>query len=262
LPSPNYGAQIAVFTGTPTALTQVWVSPTSCGASGNAQVPPGCSVTSSNFSVAANSCAYIAVDGFAGDACDYTVTLSNVDCPCNLPVELISFSAECAQDKLLVKWETGSEYNSNYFTIEKSFDGITFHPVKQVQAAGNSNTIRKYLVALTDLPMENSYYRLSQTDFDGTTKTFTPVSVKGCGNDNITAYSSGNEVFVTVNSKTVNSYHIVIYDMHGKLVFQKNELFPAGKNTAAYSINAGSGVYYLKVYNEQNLQMQKISIQR
>ncbi|HRD40718.1 MAG TPA: hypothetical protein PLC65_18960, partial [Bacteroidia bacterium] len=163
LSTPNNGAQIAVFTGTPTALTQVWQSSPSCGGLGNGQVPNNCTVTSTNFNVAAGQCAYMAVDGFAGDACDYSIVLTNVTGGCNvLPVELAGFSAKCVKGKLVCEWETANEIDSDYFILEKSLDGVNFYPVGVVKAAGTSYTAKKYFYVLKDALDDVAYYRLSE----------------------------------------------------------------------------------------------------
>jgi len=43
-----------------------------------------------------------------------------------LPIELLSFTAECKEQNIVLKWITLTEKNNIYFTIEKSFDGINW----------------------------------------------------------------------------------------------------------------------------------------
>ena len=84
-----------------------------------------------------------------------------------MPIELISFLAQASELKVILTWATGSETNNDYFTIEKTKDGINFEQLAIVEGAGNSTSLNNY--SLTDNnPFEgNSYYRLKQTDFDG-----------------------------------------------------------------------------------------------
>ena len=179
-----------------------------------------------------------------------------------LPVELLSFTAECSGDKVFCNWETASEQNSDYFTLEKSTDGSLFIPVAKVKAAGNSSTVKKYSAEDVDPFSASSYYRLSETDFNGATKTFDMVAVKGCGSDNISAFSNGNDITVTVNSKENSSYNICLYDAQGKIISERKEFFAAGKTSTTFPVNVSSGIYFLKIYNSQNLRNQKISIQK
>lgn len=85
-----------------------------------------------------------------------------------LPIVLISFEASAADDKVELKWTTGSEEGNSFFTIERSVNGYNFEPVLLVSGAGNSKTLINYTA--TDINPEEGlmYYRLKQTDFNGT----------------------------------------------------------------------------------------------
>ncbi|MDD2345750.1 MAG: T9SS type A sorting domain-containing protein, partial [Bacteroidales bacterium] len=67
--------------------------------------------------------------------------------------------------------------NNHYFTLEKSLNGIDFEFIAQIQGEGNSNQIKDYNYQDNDLSNEVIYYRLSQTDFDGSEKVFPMISV-------------------------------------------------------------------------------------
>lgn len=85
-----------------------------------------------------------------------------------LPIELISFDAELRDGRVELRWATASEINNDYFTIERSTDGRSFQPIKKVRGSGNSTTRIDYQ-ATDDGPLPGySYYRLRQTDYDGT----------------------------------------------------------------------------------------------
>ncbi|AEA44472.1 hypothetical protein [Fluviicola taffensis] len=88
-----------------------------------------------------------------------------------LPVEFIDFSVIKNGESAILEWETESEYNSDYFEIERSKNGIDWNRLLLIQATGEINSPTIYQE--TDLaPLEGiSYYRLNQYDIDGT-KTF------------------------------------------------------------------------------------------
>lgn len=98
-----------------------------------------------------------------------------------LPIELISFGAEVEdEDKREIKlyWSTQSELNNDYFTIERSVDGLNFEEVIKVDGAGTSLMVKNY-TALDKSPERGlSYYRLKQTDFDGKFEYFDPVAIE------------------------------------------------------------------------------------
>lgn len=83
-----------------------------------------------------------------------------------LPIELISFEAIIKNESVNVSWITATENNNDFFTVERSYDGINFEPVSKVKGAGNSNAQLHY--SFLDSYIDRSvYYRLKQTDFDG-----------------------------------------------------------------------------------------------
>lgn len=95
-----------------------------------------------------------------------------------LPIELISFTAKYKGNYNEIKWSTETETSNNYFTIEKSQDGINFTEVTQIKGAGNSTEQLSYSYDDYNLePPTLVYYRLSQTDYNGATKYFNIVSV-------------------------------------------------------------------------------------
>jgi len=85
-----------------------------------------------------------------------------------LPIELQSISFECIEKNILIKWETASESNNDYFTLEKSYDTKNWETIADIEGAGNSTSTLQYELLLKPLfSGDNYYFRLKQTDFDG-----------------------------------------------------------------------------------------------
>lgn len=87
-----------------------------------------------------------------------------------LPVELLNFNAEKNNRAVDLYWQTASEHNNDYFTVERTFDGEHFEIVGMVDGAGNSNQLLSYSLFDENPANGYNYYRLKQTDFDGTSK--------------------------------------------------------------------------------------------
>ena len=97
--------------------------------------------------------------------------------PCALPIELLSFTGEQHNENNILKWITASETNNDYFTVERSFDAINFEEVGIVDGAGNSISTLNYSL-IDNRPFDGvTYYRLTQTDFDGNHQSFGLISV-------------------------------------------------------------------------------------
>lgn len=95
-----------------------------------------------------------------------------------LPVVLTAFTAQTVQNRdALLSWATASELNSDYFDVERSFDGRTFTKVGQVAAQGTTSAATTY--TFTDAAVASRatgavYYRLRQVDHDATAS-YSPV---------------------------------------------------------------------------------------
>jgi len=85
-----------------------------------------------------------------------------------LPIELIAFNAQSLDAEVLLSWSTATETNNDFFTLERSSDGQTFKKIGQVDGAGNSSRLLNYAYSDTKSSPAISYYRLKQTDFNGT----------------------------------------------------------------------------------------------
>jgi len=83
-----------------------------------------------------------------------------------LPTEMIDFSGQLIGEDNLLVWNTGSEHNNDYFTLERSRNGYDFEVLAIVDGAGNSTSQLHYEEFDLD-PYPSTYYRLKQTDFDG-----------------------------------------------------------------------------------------------
>lgn len=84
-----------------------------------------------------------------------------------LPVELLYFEAAIESDVVLLNWATATEINNEFYTVEKSLDGLHFQEVTKIEGAGNSDEVNNYMVVDGSPYNGISYYRIKQTDFDG-----------------------------------------------------------------------------------------------
>ena len=109
-----------------------------------------------------------------------------MQCPTNLPIELVSFNARNDGPAVLLEWTTASEINNQYFTVERSTDGFAFNAVLNTPGAGTSQMTIDYKAHDAEPVAGVSYYRIRQTDFDGTSVVSAAVAVQ--------RYSASNAV--------------------------------------------------------------------
>ena len=125
-----------------------------------------------------------------------------------LPIELGTFEVTHLNGENLVEWFTFTERNNNFFTILHSIDGINWEVISELPGAGNSSSINNYSFTHNITIGGIHYYKLSQTDYDGTNVVFDPVSID-LGNLPVLIHSvnlSGQKVNDTYSGFVIDYY--------------------------------------------------------
>ncbi len=182
----------------------------------------------------------------AGSICEHTFgdldEYDNIDIDDNfLPIDLLSFDAKVKSSNVILNWITASEVNNDYFTIERSRDLTNWEVVGMIKGSGTTSIATEY--SLTDFsPLKGvSYYRLKQTDFDGSFEYFAPKAVT-------TGESAGEldfKVLKNPDSWTIalpdeQTYQVEVYTLSGYKIFtgsgSHNLSFPNPKQTVVIRI--------------------------
>ncbi|MEO5593519.1 MAG: LamG-like jellyroll fold domain-containing protein [Chitinophagaceae bacterium] len=153
-----------------------------------------------------------------------------------LPLKWLSFAATVSQGNVILRWETGSEINNDYFTVESSADKLHFNDVGNTQGYD-----------FTDRNKAGSwYYRIRQTDKDGQYTYSKTIRVDIQGMNRI--YLQTNPVInnlVIVNPGQLAVHQIQITEITGRIVFRK-----AISNATTITVNIHNlqpGYYLLRV---------------
>ncbi|TNE55444.1 MAG: T9SS type A sorting domain-containing protein [Bacteroidetes bacterium] len=135
-----------------------------------------------------------------------------------LPVELLTFEVEEQKNEgVLLRWETASESNSDFYTIERSVDGISWTEITQIEAQENSSTQTQY-TAYDKNPLTGlSYYRLKQTDLNGTERHFPIESINiETTPEKIRLYPNPTSGILHLEGQNLDKAIIRILDNRGK----------------------------------------------
>ena len=183
---------------------------------------------------------------------EYILGLDNLEA---LPVELISFQASLTQNEaVILDWSTATEINNDFFTLERSRDGVQFEEIGEVEGAGNSNQKIDYQFIDKSPYPGVSYYRLKQIDYDGKYSYSDIRSVNLVSGQGVQLFpnpvSSGGEIELSItNSEDLNGTY-TIFNTAGKTI-------QTGQTTNnKIKIDLASGLYFIELRNE-NLQVKK-----
>jgi hypothetical protein len=94
-----------------------------------------------------------------------------------LPIELLFFTANTFKESVKLNWATASELNFDFFSIEKSIDGLNFKEISKVKGYGTTTDRQDYSLVDEKPYLGKNYYRLKSVDFDGYSEYFDVVMV-------------------------------------------------------------------------------------
>ncbi|MCC7333095.1 MAG: T9SS type A sorting domain-containing protein [Flavobacteriales bacterium] len=185
---------------------------------------------------------------------------TSTTCSIPLPVSLLSFTAKAECEKLVntLRWTTISETNNDYFTIEKSYDGYSWTQETTVKGAGNSSAQLNYEY---NTPVKKGdrtlYYRLLQTDFDGTINNTNAIvsatndCISHLGEFVVYPNPSKDILNLLYNSEFSGKVYVAITDMYGKIILNSYETIREGDNTINYITSEfPSGIYMISLTSD------------
>jgi len=143
-------------------------------------------------------------------------TLASVSLINPLPIELINFEARVYGNEVLTRWSTASELNNDFFTVERSSDGLEFSEIGIIKGQGTSQQKSDYqFVDIKPLP-DVSYYRLKQTDYDKKSSYSRIVSVTREDGGGLIVYPNPTQGFALANQKG----NFILFNSIGQIVLK------------------------------------------
>ena len=167
-----------------------------------------------------------------------------------LPIELTSFYAQYTEGVVLLEWETASEYNNDYFSIEKSVNGTGFSEIGTVDGAGHSDEPLEYTFQDNETFVGTVYYRLKQVDYDGT---FAYSEIVAVNVDekmlSVTVYPNPSfQRQLNINIKGDDDASVKVYNVQMQEIFSLENI-TAGKHQLNLPEHLSAGVYFIHVNN-------------
>ena len=181
-----------------------------------------------------------------------------------LPVELIYFSAFYNEGTVELSWASMSEYNNNFFLIERSQDALNFTSIAKLNSKtedGISNNQLFYTYNDNDISGGTYYYRLKQYDFNGTYKYSDIISVMLDDKEKFTIQPNPAKDFIEISyySNHEATSTISIYDNRGCLIHNNTFQCMKGKNLSSLDVShLSTGMYTVSLQTEHAMQRIKL----
>jgi hypothetical protein len=176
-----------------------------------------------------------------------------------LPIELTYFKASNSKNGVSLTWETASETNNDYFTIEHSFDGQTWSEISKIHGAGTSTVAHNYSYNDADEISTVVYYRLKQTDFNGEFSYSKIVSIipyeKGIEYSVYQNPTSNKEINVLIKTDKAETVVVSLFTPSGLKIGSETISMDANQKVI-YNVGSGysllPGPYYVTIFAENN----------
>lgn len=197
------------------------------------------------------------------DACGVTDVVNfTINCP--LAIEFNAFSAEKIGRSVLLQWETASEKDNDYFTLERAGKDAAFVPIAQIPAVGNSTTIQNY--SYTDLsPLAGtSYYRLKIVDKSGNAYYSETKSVGFDSGDNLLLIPNPNNGHfqLAYHFPAKGNYLVEVCSSNGKLIYSETLALEGGYQELSLTNPAlAAGVYIVKLHTNNQVLVKKMVVE-
>lgn len=202
--------------------------------------------------------------GCGGDfSCSRAYAIYNSGNECALvPVDLIAFDGVLVKDAVELSWATASETNNDFFTLERSSDGARFEIIATIQGAGNSLITQNYQYLDQAPQLGLNYYRLSQTDFDGTQKHSEVIAIR---------YAKATKTQIQPNPFSGETFQLIyetpqeglltigIYTLTGKLLRREQVMLEAGASVLDFTMpDLSTGMYLVEMSMGKQVEVLKL----
>jgi hypothetical protein len=89
--------------------------------------------------------------------------------PCEvvLPINTVAFDAQHLGQAAYLEWTSSTEINNDYYTVERSTQGLEWEGIDTLHVISNSTTPNTYHYIDQAPYTAGTYYRIRQTDLDG-----------------------------------------------------------------------------------------------
>lgn len=204
-------------------------------------------------------------NGYVGNLIFYKKQYSAdiiADISIKLPVTLLTFEAAPQGEKIKLTWTTATEQNNDYFTVERSNDGLNFEEIAKIPGTGNSS-VQQHYTMFDQYPNQGIiYYRLKQTDFDGRFEYLQLISFYNHKSSRVRVFpnpTNQNYIHVDITDFSYQKLTIHLLNLMGSCVYHQQ--ISASDKQFLLPPNLPKGIYSLECSENEFNFRRKIILQ-
>ena len=171
-----------------------------------------------------------------------------------LPVSWLNFTGRYVNNVVELSWSTAMEQNNDFFTVERSADGIQYTAIGTVKGNGTTSSVSVYNFTDAQPLSGTAHYRIKQTDLDrkyaySDVIRVNPgaVALKG-----LRLYPNPAVASVPLTLENSNwrnqKVNVTIYNAIGAIVRQEQVNFGADGRNRISTSGLQKGSYFVNVY--------------
>lgn len=181
-----------------------------------------------------------------------------------LPVEWVGFEGKHFEGNILLQWYIASQYNNDYFIVERSLDMLHFEEIGMVDGHGTTNQLIRYSYIDQNAVNGEAYYRIKQIDFDGTINYSLIISVNYKSENHFLAVypNPANESWLNIRTEGLTGkIQMHVFNASGQIILEEDFDVQSNFTKKLNISNLPNGLYNIRIQDSNQSLQKKVLIQ-
>lgn len=165
----------------------------------------------------------------------------------SLPLTLMSFTGKYLNSKVHLQWTTAREFKNDFFSVQRTQDGIEVEDIVKISGAANNGLSHQYS-AIDEQPLVGkTLYRLKQTDVDGKNQYSNYITLTSNSTYEINIFPNPFSASICINLPNVSEYNNCVLSVYNVIGQQPIEIPINSVNTIVETDHFVAGVYFYTI---------------
>ena len=168
--------------------------------------------------------------------------------------DVLEFNAYKDVQRAVLQWQNNTQPENESFIIERSVDGKTFKPLREIEGKEALRNLKTYTLEDTDPYEDENYYRLILKRQDGTIIITAPklLTFPVLRDFDFYPNPASNELNIHLKQFEKKSIDLIIYDAVGKQIYEEHidNVPPSVKTLDLSKLQLSEGYYTISVLHK------------